>query len=211
VQLEERLQQYVSREEESMKERIRYYAQQQEALFAVKKSRAEKVKDALYRLADHVLRGESVQLPETLLGGTGSSDLPKVSLSKTGVDLDSGRLDDGLFDLDGFESDGQASGESDSEQTDGDGSMADSGMVMRHTPFDSREQPLLATSVPVSVPAFSRAHQEALESDDDLGGDFENIGASIKKLALSVQDSSDTLFGDRPRPRVNSDAGKRWH
>jgi hypothetical protein len=61
---------------------FRYYAQQQEALFAVKKSRAEKVKDALYRLADHVLRGESVQLPETLLGGTGSSDLPKVSLSK---------------------------------------------------------------------------------------------------------------------------------
>ena len=46
--------------------------------------------------------------------------------------------------------------------------MADSGMVMRHSSFDSHEQPVLATSVPVLMPTFSRGHHETHDSDDEV-------------------------------------------
>lgn len=49
-----------------------------------------------------------------------------------------------------------------------DGSMADSGMEMRRDSLDSHEQRELATSVPISMPTFSRLHHEKLGSDEEV-------------------------------------------
>ncbi|XP_062513540.1 uncharacterized protein LOC134189325 [Corticium candelabrum] len=217
--MQERLQRYVTSEEEATKERIRIFKEQQEAILGLKKTRVERVKDALARLAGQLssetdAQAQQIQDSMSTLHQEydesqtdGNHEATQEHMVNHGVDVDSGKSDDGLFDLDDFDSD-HADGDSDGYQTDEDGSIVDSGMEMRRPSNDSHEQQLLATSVPISMPAFSGGHHKQQDSDNELAKD---IGASIKKLALSVQDCSDTLFGDLPRPRVNSDAAKRWH
>lgn len=117
--------------------------------------------------------------------------------------------DDTLFDLEGFhedkhcepfyESDDDSSGDATSLESSGGYSIPTNRGL---NPGDR----VYATSVPVSIPLFENTRNSYdLESDDEeLKSPSPNhIADSIKALAKSMQDSTG-MFGELPRPRVNT-------
>jgi hypothetical protein len=109
-------------------------------------------------------------------------------------------LDGALFTLDGFDDEeeevdggkgGVAFPQSDDEEsgTD-DSSYRDLSSV----------QPVVASSAPLEVPMFRPSQHIATPSERETAP--ADMASSIKALALSVQNTG--MFGDLPRPRVNS-------
>ncbi|KAJ8299475.1 hypothetical protein KUTeg_023535 [Tegillarca granosa] len=76
-------------------------------------------------------------------------------------------------------------------------------------PRTVKKKPLMySTSVPISVPKWnmdSRKHVED-STDDEVGSlnDPGQIAASMQALAQSITNDDRCIFGDRPRPRLNT-------
>jgi hypothetical protein len=155
-------------------------------------------------------RGQTMSQPNRL--GKASKQqhfsTPKSSSSPEG---------DAMFDLDGIDGDStQPFYESDDEVEDTDDSMnEDSGIPMIGRPAG---RSIYSSSVPITVPAWrkSSTSEASLEEDDDEDNyrgrecmDPEQMAASIKALARSVHTDGSEIFGERPRPRLNTmDMGK---
>lgn len=107
----------------------------------------------------------------------------------------------GVFDMEEFDSREEYS-EEDSEGSEGS-NMEDS----NHD--QSASQMICATSLPMSIPAFSHyTHYSVMEDDEDdykasLPKDPEQIAASMRALACSVTDGTE-MFGELPRRRLNT-------
>ncbi|KAK3593970.1 hypothetical protein CHS0354_040708 [Potamilus streckersoni] len=66
-----------------------------------------------------------------------------------------------------------------------------------------QKYPVYSSSVPISVPTW-KTRQQALEEEEALPSDPEQIAASMQALAQSITDEGRYIFGDRPRPRINT-------
>ncbi|KAK3102392.1 hypothetical protein FSP39_011074 [Pinctada imbricata] len=69
-----------------------------------------------------------------------------------------------------------------------------------------------SSSVPISVPTWgSMATRDAGDNDEEepLPADLENIASSMQALARSIANDEREVFGDRPRPRLNTGDFKR--
>ncbi|XP_019622644.1 PREDICTED: uncharacterized protein LOC109468757 [Branchiostoma belcheri] len=78
------------------------------------------------------------------------------------------------------------------------------------------EHKLYASSLPVDMPFMTRARIAHVQEEDTTGfsssiQDPEQMVASMKALAMSIQEDGTQMFGDLPRPRVNTgDLLARW-
>eukprot|EP00118_Oscarella_pearsei_P000236 m.4492 g.4492 ORF g.4492 m.4492 type:complete len:261 (+) comp10840_c0_seq1:244-1026(+) len=204
VRCEKDLDEHLNREESEMKEKIRAFTEQQEAILCVRKAQVERTKSVFMQLAKEIANGSCTSSKETIssserldIGGIDDREI-----SSSAAD------DEELFDFDGFESSGRLWEESDVEHDDAnedncsDSLSADSYLAA----------PVLASSLPISTPGFGYGKDRKGNKDPNLeeACEFENIGESMKKIALSVHEHSTAMFGDLPRPRVNSDAAHRF-
>lgn len=120
---------------------------------------------------------------------------------------DNGFDNDLVFDLDGIGDSGieqRTSYETDDDADDTD----DSDLEWKRANLSSR-MTSLSTSAPINMPIWGRLPRENLpteyeELDDETIPNHENIAASMKALARSVQTDARDLFGERPRPRINT-------
>ncbi|ESO97398.1 hypothetical protein LOTGIDRAFT_231573 [Lottia gigantea] len=77
-----------------------------------------------------------------------------------------------------------------------------------HHSSRSSRQNLYSSSVPISVPSMwgQRKHSTEDEDDEDelTPSDPDHLGDRMKALAESITDTGRYIFGDRPRPRINT-------
>ncbi|KAK2143853.1 hypothetical protein LSH36_807g00109 [Paralvinella palmiformis] len=114
---------------------------------------------------------------------------------------------DGDFDFDtAFQDDSnEAFYTSDDETEDTDDSECD----WRGVP-NKEERSIYSASVPISVPMWGRSNVGKKKSfaedveEDELPPDAASMAASIKALAQSVHGDGTEMFGELPRPRVNT-------
>ncbi|XP_065835844.1 uncharacterized protein [Oscarella lobularis] len=165
---------YLRREEAATRERIRAYAEQQEALLKLRKSQVARTKAVLTRLAGEIASGSYETESTTDDRRNGGAD----EVSSSAAD------DEDLFEFDDTSDD-------------------------RSSNSLCTPAPELGTSLPISMPGTNNWRLKN-GVEDEKTCEFENIGESMKKLALSVHASSTKMFGDLPRPRVNSDAVRKF-
>lgn len=116
---------------------------------------------------------------------------------------------DGMFDMEGFddglqEQDAGSYYESDEEDNDNDtdDSSYSSDASMRDSLRNSGHHGgnLYSQSVPMNVPMWqSHRYQQSESPDERVPGRADDIGASIKALAMSVRVDGTEIFGDLPR------------
>lgn len=122
--------------------------------------------------------------------------------------------DDVMFPIEGFQEDAddcKPFAESDDDSSGGDAtSLESSGGYSIPTSASRRLNAgdrVYATSVPVSIPLFENMKNsyelESDEEEEEHALSPNHIADSIKALARSMQDST-SMFGDLPRPRVNT-------
>ncbi|KAK6189709.1 hypothetical protein SNE40_001709 [Patella caerulea] len=80
-------------------------------------------------------------------------------------------------------------------------SREDSGTRNRHN--------LYSSSVPISVPMWGKGRHHSTEDEeendhDDTPSDHDQIADKMQALAESITDTGRYIFGDRPRPRMNT-------
>ncbi|XP_053384489.1 uncharacterized protein LOC123536750 [Mercenaria mercenaria] len=110
--------------------------------------------------------------------------------------------DDPLFSFDGMESEEPFYQDSSSDENEDDESF-----VTELPRTRSKPEMMYSSSVPVSVPAWNRQHRTDFldESEDLTPSEPDQIAASMQALAQqSITDDNRYIFGDRPRPRLNT-------
>lgn len=229
-QIQEQLNNFILSQESAMEERIRLYEEQQRAAFqqlqvkvrAQKKkiislllSAEEKTSSPPYHApsGDRNTNGSDKRLKESKTKqGSQPQEIKKTPISRSKSSPVSSKplpqdqsLDtEGFFMLDELGEDNEPFFSSDEEE-DHD-SQSD---TEPSAPRTVKKKPLMySTSVPISVPKWnmdSRKHVED-STDDEVGSlnDPGQIAASMQALAQSITNDDRCIFGDRPRPRLNT-------
>lgn len=115
--------------------------------------------------------------------------------------------DDPMFGFDGLETSEQTFYRDTSSSEDEADDKDD--VFEERSAMQGRPKPRLtySTSVPISVPSWNMAQKhEHLDNDDEdlIPADPNQIAASMQALAQSITDDNRYIFGDRPRPRLNT-------
>ncbi|KAL3841850.1 hypothetical protein ACJMK2_019947 [Sinanodonta woodiana] len=115
-----------------------------------------------------------------------------------------------VFTLDDFEDSGgtcQTGGFSEEEEEEEEQDEVEDTFIGSIGIGGSRKPPhshtVYSSSVPISVPTW-KTRQQVLEEEEALPSDPEQIAASMQALAQSITDEGRYIFGDRPRPRINT-------
>lgn len=200
---------FLAREEEDVERRIREFEKRERASFSRLQQRSLTERTLLLAAigkakecaaSSEQSSHDSTQPPSL----SQSTPQPRESVTITLSDKRSSSpnkapVDDALFSLDGFDEDveevdrgkeGVAFPQSDDEEISTDDSSYRDMMSVQ-----------LASSAPLGVPVVKPSDQAASSYEGDPAPT--DMASSIKALALSVQNTG--MFGDLPRPRVNSD------
>ncbi|KFM77969.1 hypothetical protein X975_21314, partial [Stegodyphus mimosarum] len=108
----------------------------------------------------------------------------------------------GVFDMEEFDVKESLSGQSDDDSDEWENNASD------YVDGGKPKEPLMcATSLPMSIPAFSNySHFSVIDDEDDKMSpikDPEQIAASMRAIACSVTDGTE-MFGELPRRRLNT-------
>ncbi|XP_006818294.1 uncharacterized protein LOC100379062 [Saccoglossus kowalevskii] len=148
--------------------------------------------------------------PDSQLESDSDSQKSPTTLSRQARSMDV----DTLFDLDGFSQDCEPFFESDDDETD-DNSLNEESLVSHHHHYQhhhrhisQRPRPVsqqYAQSVPISMPMWNRENSRSFDEDDERvpAPEPDKMVANMKALAQSVHDGTE-MFGDLPRPRLNT-------
>lgn len=188
---------FLQQELEAMEARLRLYQEQQAQALERLRIRTGRDREALCQL---------LLLPAPPADGAGlastgaSSTRQKPPAGRTGREP---RQREGeVFRLDGFEEDEAAFPSSEEEDSDdGDAGVSSSSSSSSNAVDEQPPVRHCAYSLPVDMPGWR------LRGEDDRHQQYavehERIGADIEALARSVCDGTE-MFGDLPRPRLNS-------
>jgi hypothetical protein len=209
-QLHTQVRQYLAREEEDMEERIREFERKEKDTFARLQHKTFTQRTLLFAAIDKARRGVAKEDGASQAHPSpNSSPFPSIDnqQKRVTITLSDPRptsnnkpvADDALFSLDGFdeeveEVDGGEKGGVAFPQSDDEESGTDD------SSYRDLSSVQIASSAPLSVPLFHSQPQDMREAG--VAGGPADMASSIKALALSVQNTG--VFGDLPRPRVNS-------
>ncbi|WAR03533.1 AKTS1-like protein [Mya arenaria] len=109
-----------------------------------------------------------------------------------------------MFGFDGLENTDETFYRDSSSESDRDG--ADDEVMEQRMSVRRKPNLTYSSSVPISMPAWNNpSRPDPLEEEEDLTpSDPSQIAASMQALAQSITDDHRYIFGDRPRPRLNT-------
>lgn len=223
--VQEQLTNYLIQEETEMENRIKHYEEEQRILLQqlqekVRKDKKKMIsvlleaqKQKMKGIGDNTGSKSVSKSPERLKPKGMMSQKTALSRAKStpvprGQSLeDYDQNADGLFMFDGGDVDSeeqfyQSDDESESEEGSDRGE--------RKAPSTMKKNKLIySASVPISVPTWCPGIRdtgdiEEFDEDGSLPTDPENIAASMQALAQSIHNDERYIFGERPRPRLNT-------
>ncbi|KAK7486672.1 hypothetical protein BaRGS_00022073 [Batillaria attramentaria] len=221
--VQHQMESFLLRQEAAMEERIRRFEEEQREKLAHLQAKAQEDKKKMISL---ILR--RVEQP----GPTGRAAKPRTPLTKSKSVLDDsatprsqasqpisiGRVRsparnlepdierDELFPIDGFDEDADSYGHSSSEEDDDVPAV-----TMGRREVTPKQELVYSASVPVNVPMGAWGNETRSDNMPDFDSDDENhpldpdqIASNMAALAESIPDNNRYIFGDRPRPRLNT-------
>lgn len=221
--VQEQLTNYIIQEETEMENRIKQYEEEQRILFQQLQEKVRKDKKKMISVLLEAQKMKSVgdntgsknvsKTPERLKPKGMMSQKTALSRAKStpvprGQSLeDYDQNDDGMFMFDGGDIDSEEQfyhSEDESESEEG------SERGEREAPSTVKKNKLIySASVPISVPTWCPGIRETVDieefdEDGSLPTDPEQIAASMQALAQSIHNDERYIFGERPRPRLNT-------
>lgn len=226
-QIQEQLNNFILSQESAMEDRIRLFEEQQRAAFQqlqVKVRAQKKNIISLLLSAEEKKSSPPYQAPPGDRNTNGSDERLKESKTKQPQEIkktpisrsksspittkpppqDQSLDTEGFFMLDELGQDDEPFFSSDEEDQDSQSDTEPS-----PAPRTVKKKPLMySTSVPISVPKWNIDNRKPVEdsTDDEVGSlnDPGQIAASMQALAQSITNDDRCIFGDRPRPRLNT-------
>lgn len=215
--IQQQLADFVANEEDEMETRIRAFEEEQRAQFNELQLKVKEDKKKMISLLLTAAQEEERSPSEKTAGrsesGKRTTESRKMpAKKKTGVSraksmppaVEQSNESDAMFSFDGFQdtSDEPFYGdeESSTEEDDTEGEEQES----RVRPTSGKRPLMYSMSVPISVPNWGneKLGQESVE--ENTPADPDEIVASMQALAQSITDDHRYIFGDRPRPRLNT-------
>lgn len=184
-----------------------YQEQQAQALERLR-GRTGRDREALCQL----LLSSSASAPATDVSGRVSTSTRSSSSARQKAPGRTGRehrqREGEVFRLDGFEEDEAAfpSSEEEEEEGDSDAEGGPGGGVSSSSSSSALDEaPVrhIAYSLPVDMPGWRLRDDDRHQPQQQYAVEHDRIGADIEALARSVCDGTE-MFGDLPRPRLNS-------
>lgn len=212
---------FMLHQEGAMEERIRRFEEEQREKLSHLRAKAQEDKKKMIglilRRAEEPSAGRAAK-PRTPLTKSksvfegGASPRPRASAPITigrvrspAASMEPDLDRDELFAIDGIEGDSDSYHSSSEEEDDVPA------VTMGRRDLSSKEELVYSASVPVNVPMGMWAHQPRSDHVEDFGSDEEShpldpeqIASNMAALAESIPDNNRYIFGDRPRPRLNT-------
>ena len=216
--ISQQLSNFLNHEEADMEVRIRNYEDAQKAEFEQYKSKLKEEKKQMISL----LLSASQKDPMGVDSGSSNKDRNRSPLDRKSPakkkslcrvkslppTMDSNDADD-MFSFDGFAEDPDATLYGDDASLDEEDEDDEEDTFEPETPRvrpTQKAKLTLSTSMPISVPSWGSSKPDAFydDEDEDLPSQPDEIAASMQALAQSITDDNRYIFGDRPRPRLNT-------
>ncbi|XP_046364889.1 uncharacterized protein LOC124141052 [Haliotis rufescens] len=225
--VEDQADNFVEQEQSAMEERIRNFEHEQRTLFGQLQARCDKEKAQMLRLLMKAVndvpqsdRGDnSGKTSETSRSPRSTTNPAKSSVggrssAKTRCysEYDQNPDSEALFYLDELEPElEEPFYESDDDVP---GKLSESSSSHNRTLSGSGKTDLYSTSVPISVPMWRGRRSSSTEEEEEeevTPADPDQMAANMQALAQSITDTGRYIFGERPRPRLNTgDAMTRY-
>ncbi|XP_060568962.1 uncharacterized protein LOC132727450 [Ruditapes philippinarum] len=210
--IQKQLTEFIIQEEAAVEERIRAYEESQKEAFQELQAKLKEEKKQMISLLlsssqfennnteETQRKDSSKRLTEARKSPAKKKSLGRVKSLPPTMEKDP---DDPLFSFDGMESEEPFYPDSSSDDNDDN----DDSFVEDTPRRRSKPEMMYSSSVPVSVPTWNRQqHTDFLDESEDLTpSEPDQIAASMQALAQqSITDDNRYIFGDRPRPRLNT-------
>ncbi|KAL4224992.1 hypothetical protein ACF0H5_015687 [Mactra antiquata] len=208
--IQKQLADFIIQEEADMEDRIREYEETQKTSFQELQTRLKEEKKRMISLlltSAQFDETEETQRKDSSKRSTNPRKSPakkqtvsRVKSMPPNFDQDP---DDALFSFDGIDTSEETFyNESSSEEEDD----AVDGPAVEIPRTRSKNRLTYSTSVPISVPTWSSMQKTDFldESEDLTPSEPDQIAASMQALAQSITDDNRYIFGERPRPRLNT-------
>lgn len=207
---------FVSNEEDAVETRIRAYEEDQRAEFSelqvkVKEDKKKMISLLLTSAHEEERSAQTTTAARPDSGKRSTESRKMSSKKKTPVSraksmpptIEQSTESDGLFSFDGFQesSDEPFYKESSSDEDEEDSYVEESESRVR--PSGGKRPLAYSTSVPISVPNWGEKLEQYTD-EENTPADPDQIAASMQALAQSITDDHRYIFGDRPRPRLNT-------
>lgn len=209
--IQKQLSDFIIQEEASMEERIRTFEESQKEAFQELQTRLKEEKKKMISLLLTSTQFDTNNSEETQRKDSSkrSTEARKSPAKKKSL----GRMkslpptleqepDDPLFSFDGMGSEEQFYNDSSTTDEEDDDSF-----VTEIPKVRSKPELTYSSSVPISVPTWNRSQRSDFldETEDLTPAEPDQIAASMQALAQqSITDDNRYIFGDRPRPRLNT-------
>lgn len=208
---------YLLHEESEMENRIKQYEEEQRQALQKVQEKMRKEKKRMISILIEAQKIKSENNGSSRVTNTPERSKPKgkfsqrTPLSRTkstpvprGQSLEEfDQNDNGMFMLDGIELDRDEP----FYQSEDDDDDFNEDNEKQAPPTVKKNKLVYSTSVPISVPTWGARDNVETEDEDDDGsllGDPDQIAASMQALAQSIHNDERYIFGDRPRPRLNT-------
>lgn len=221
--VQEQLSNYILQEESEMENRIKQYEDEQKASFQQlqEKVRKQKKKMIGILLEAHKVKSKDEKKGTNSISKTPERSKPKLKsqqrspLSRTKSTPVQRRQSleefdqnaDGMFLLDGMETHSEEPFYRSDEEDEDDDFNEERTVVKETSPSVKKNKLVYSTSVPISVPSWGTKENIDCDDEDEEGylpSDPEQIAASMQALAQSIHNDERYIFGERPRPRLNT-------
>ncbi|XP_052798253.1 uncharacterized protein LOC128230214 isoform X2 [Mya arenaria] len=207
--IQQQLSDFVIQEEADMENRIRQHEESQREEFQDLQTKLKEEKKRMISLLINSAQFDTVEEKSPRDSSKRSTEARRTPAKKKTVSRVKSLPptlepeSDTMFGFDGLENTDETFYRDSSSESDRDG--ADDVMEQR---MSVRRKPNLtySSSVPISMPAWNNpSRPDPLEEEEDLTpSDPSQIAASMQALAQSITDDHRYIFGDRPRPRLNT-------
>ncbi|XP_067655206.1 uncharacterized protein [Haliotis asinina] len=223
--VEDQADNFIEQEQTAMEERIRNFEHEQRAVFGQLQARCDKEKAQMLRLLMKAVndvpqldRGDNSQgkTSETSRSPRLVTNTAKPSIggrsgstkTRSYSEYDQNPDSEALFYLDELEPElEEPFYESDDDVP---GKLSESSASHNRTQSGSRKTDLYSTSVPISVPMWRGRRSSSTEEEEEeevTPADPDQMAANMQALAQSITDTGRYIFGERPRPRLNTGDG----